>query len=161
MTYSIQSLLDNLRATILGDNFTIKCFSFKPTTPTADLVENKAAIVLELIKKAHDFAWPEAFVEQIKKSYLDRYSSSMISTHAFALNLFRMAEDNWFSYARAEEACAWFKEVEYLKDLRELFLLKNIDSRLLLPGLAVAPDVALVIDKGEDTVHLMVIGLAD
>jgi hypothetical protein len=159
--FSIDSLRELYRSQLLGSNFRVDFQSWLPNADIARLAEDDEALRAELAGRALALGWPDSLAGAIGGAYCDHYRSGLVASYAMALNLFRVEEDNWFSFDAALAASRWFSEPEYLAKRRELVLLKGVDSRPLLAGLSVSPDLPVVLDLGEGSMHFLLIGLAD
>lgn len=161
MIGAIESFAASLRANLLGENFSVTTVTWIHEGDMEAFAADASALAGEACAKALEASWPEGTVSRLRACFPDRHSSGFIASFAFALHLFRIAEDNWFNYDGAREASAWFAEKDLMSERRELFLLKGVDARELLPGLCVPPDLALVADFGTREVGFILIGLAD
>jgi len=159
--FSCDSLLESYRSGLLGENFRLDFQGWMPAGGIGRLVEDDEALRAELAARARGLGWPDSLAGAIGGAYCDRYRSGLVASYAMALNLFRIDEDNWFSFDRALKASSWFAEPEYLAKRRELVLLKGGDARPLLGGLSVSPDLRFSIDLGEGSLAFLLIGLAD
>jgi hypothetical protein len=160
-TGSIRGLLADLRGSILMDNWKLEATSWSPDTAVEALTELPDRMRDAIAARAAALGWPAPLAEALSACYYDRHSSGLVAAHAFALHLFRVAEDNWFSFGRAVEACRWFAAPDLLAKRRELWLAKGVRARELLPGLCVPYDLAIVADCGANELSFALIGLAD
>lgn len=159
---AIFSFLLGLRSSLLGDNFQIKCLSWNiEAGQDPALLDDPEVLRREGVRQVRNNGWPEELSKGINTAYIDLYCSGFLAAHAFALNLLRIEEDNWFSFDEARKACAWFEEPVKLAARRELILFKGVNAKPILPGKLVAPDLPLVVDHGEGSCHIIAIGLAD
>lgn len=159
MPASIDVFIDTLRSSLLGDNFAVESLSWSPGFQLA--TADAAMLCRESAGRASAAGWPETVAASVGTAYADRFASGLLASRAFALNLFRMDEDNWFSFDAAVKACSWFEEPVKLASRRELHLFKGVSVKPLMQGRIVSPDLPLVADCGENTLSLIVIGLAD
>jgi hypothetical protein len=158
---SLAPLLSSLRSSILGDNFTLQAFSWMPSLDLESVLKEPESLRGELLSLASRESWPEEVRASIGGAFFDRYQSGLVAAHAFALNLFRMDEDNWFSFEAARKAASWFEEPTKLAERRELILAKGLKYRSLMPGRIVPPDLPLIADLMEGSLHALLIGLRD
>jgi len=159
MPASIDAFISYLRSTILGDNFAVERLSWTPGFPLA--AADASMLRGEVAERAAAAGWPAQIVSAIRDAYADRFASGLLASRAFALNLFRLNEDNWFGFDAAVRACSWFEEPTKLAARRELWLLKGVSGKPLMPGRIVPPDLPLVADYSDNVLSLVVIGLAD
>lgn len=157
----ITDLANELRNTLFLPNATVLVHSWQPVQPLAGLVEDKSALRSAIMAEVARLDWPEAMRAELADCHLERISSGLLSQYGFAFNLFRIAEDNWFGFDQAVQASTWFAVPAYLKDRRELWLLKDVSSNQLMDGSCVPPDLALVADLGAGFLSFVLTGLAD
>ncbi|MBP7096011.1 MAG: hypothetical protein KBC36_07980 [Spirochaetia bacterium] len=151
----------SLAGTLLLENFPARALAWVPARPLAELVEDPDALRAELGREARALGWPEETVAALDAAFLDRHASGPVASRAFALHLFRVAEDNWFGFARAVEAASWFEAPEYHAERRELWLAKGVPTRDLMEGRLTPPDLAVIADLGTGELAFVLAGLAD
>lgn len=154
-----QAFVSALR-TILRDNWTLDVRGWKPDEPLELLSRDDGALRAALAR-GFEGVWPDALLEGLSRAHMDRYRSGFLAAHAFALHLLRVDEDNWFDFAGARAACAWFEEPLKQRERRELVLLKGLSAALLLPGMIVPPDLPVILDHGSGAAFVVMAGLAD
>ncbi len=156
-----EAFVASLAGTLLLENFPARAHAWQPERPLAELVEDAEALRAELAREARTLAWPEETVAALDAAFLDRHASGLVASRAFALHLFRVAEDNWFGFARAVEAASWFEAPEYHAERRELWLAKGVPTREILEGRLTPPDLAVIADLGRGELAFVLAGLAD
>ncbi|HAP44169.1 MAG: hypothetical protein A2087_06180 [Spirochaetes bacterium GWD1_61_31] len=158
---TISQLQASLETNLFLSNTLLEIHSWLPATLLTDLVEHSDGLRQELLDQVGRLGWDESVVTTIGAAWLERIQSGLLAQYGFAYNLFRMAEDNWFSFQRAVDAAGWFAEPSYLKDRRELWLAKAVSTRSLLDDRSVPPDLMVVADLGSGWLHFILVGLAD
>jgi hypothetical protein len=157
----IEALRRAYESDLLGSNFRLVIESWRPDSGLGALAESDELLRLELVARSRGLSWPGAMLEAIGRAWCERFSSGLVAAHAMALQLFRIEEDNWFSFDRALRASLWFAEPLRHAERRELVLLKGVNPGLAFPGLFFAPDLPVVLDLGEGLLSLILVGLAD
>lgn len=156
-----EAFVASLAGTLLLENFPARALAWVPARPLAELVEDADALRSELAREARVLAWPEETVAPLGTAFLDRHASGLVAARAFALHLFRVAEDNWFGFARAVEAASWFEAPGFYAERRELWLAKGVPTRELMEGRLTPPDLAVIADLGTGELAFVLAGLAD
>ncbi len=163
-TKAFDALKARYRAGLLGENFKLDFIEWNPEPAEGRFPEAVADSLWlrgELARKAGSLGWQESFVPDIKSAYIERFSSGLVASYAMALELFEMEEDNWFKFESARDASAWFAEPAKMAERRELILLKGINTRPIMHGLIVPPDLIVGADYGAQALAFLIIGLAD
>lgn len=174
-TFSISSA-ERFRRTLYNEHILFENFEVKYHAITFDSLEDFLAcvqdeeafrqlIVNNLVHLASENTSEEDLQKActaIQQSYIEKFHSMHVASHAFALWFYHFDEDNWFSFSQMQSVSEPYLSLSYHEsDVAGFYLFKGFENHLILKSGISVLDLPVVANPDELAVYLWGVLLFD